>query len=757
MKNKNQKSGQTRQQVESVYMLPKNFEHNYESPTDLMQRARALSTLDKERIKKIVMNPMLREFFDKTFELYKTDPKMKYLNTFETPTQELRDNANYIFRKTWKNLGYTYEDYKKNPVYMINTLVCTGFIAMSAGTKVGVHFGLYTKTLLSLGTQKHEKWIRRAFNLDDYGCFMLTEMGHGSNVQGVLTTATYNHSDRSFILNTPVDEGMKFWIGNLSQTANMGVAFAQLIVNGRNEGVHGFLVKLRDDDGNLLPGIIVGDCGVKMGNNGVDNGWSMFRSMKVPLDSLLNQFSWIDANGKFKSKIKSKSKRFAVQISALSGGRLGVAVTASLALFLGCGIAIRYGTVRRQFGERKGMENVLMDYPLVHSQLITRISYGILMNHCTDILDNEWENVNVFDLADVQVKELHSLSSFVKAAASWNMKEGLGKARELCGGHGYSAYSHLGSIMNDTEVHVTWEGTNEVLLQQTCKNLMDEFNLFRTEGKIRYKTLAFLDTFENSEVAWEPVIERIKEIGESLVLGELSAIAGSPGSVEDKITFENARKLISILEELGESLERILQLRVYEMVDKCLAKFGQFLTQVKSTQNNLFMSFNSTLPNVLFPAATFYGELFCFSAFLNNLCYIGRPETTIALFKEKPHFGWLPLEKYFTEKLFFMKAMIIYGCSTLSTSAKFYADADESFDYEFLDCLSDIVLKLTESMRYDAISITDLGMPEHIPLSSIAPFDGDVYNSIKSHIFRRSSNFGKAKHWDLIKNLKNES
>ena len=635
-------------------------------------------------------------------------------------------------------------------------MICVGFMSNSAGTKVGVHFGLYTKTLLSLGTEKHKKWVKRAFQTADFGCFMLTEVGHGSNVQGILTTATYDHASRGFVLNTPVDEGMKFWIGNLAETANMGVAFAQLLVNGKNEGVHAFLIRIRDDQGNLLPGMVVGDCGSKMGNNGVDNGWVLFRSKRVPLDSLLNKFSWIDETGKFKSKIKSKGKRFAVQISALSGGRLGVAVTASLAIFCGCGIAVRYGSVRKQFGEKKGMENYLMDYPLVHSQLLTRISYGAVMNNAADLIDKEWQNVNVFDLADLQVKELHSLSSFIKVAASWNMKEGLAKARELCGGHGYSAYSRIPTLMNDTEIHVTWEGTNEVLLQQTCKNLLEEFNLFRTKGEIRFKTLKFLKLYEDSAVPLEPAIEKILEIGENLITGELSDIVKSPSCESEKLNFENSKKVLNILEQLAIELEKILQLRMYEMVDKCLGKFAQFLTQVKGTKDNFFRSFGATLPSVLFPAATFYGELFCFSSLKTNLSYIGQNGSGVSLFKEKPHFGTLPLNKYYNEKLYFYKALVIYGCSTLSTSGKFYSDANENFDYEFFDCLSDIILKLTESMRYDAITISDIALPKHIPMSSIGAYDGDIYNNIKTAIFSRKSNFGKSPNWDLIQKLKKE-
>ena len=50
------------------------------------------------------------------------------------------------------------------------------------------------------------------------------------------------------------------------------MAFAQLHIDGRNEGVHAFVVPLRDAQGNALPGIRIADCGHKLGLNGIDNG-----------------------------------------------------------------------------------------------------------------------------------------------------------------------------------------------------------------------------------------------------------------------------------------------------------------------------------------------------------------------------------------------------------------------------------------------------------------------------------------------------
>lgn len=106
-----------------------------------------------------------------------------------------------------------------------------------------------------------------------------------------MTTATYIHKKRGFILNTPHELGMKFWIGNLARTANYGVCFAKLIMNDWNFGIHVFLVPLRDDLGNVYPGIELGDCGHKLGGNGIDNGWVKFRRLFLPYDYLLDKYS----------------------------------------------------------------------------------------------------------------------------------------------------------------------------------------------------------------------------------------------------------------------------------------------------------------------------------------------------------------------------------------------------------------------------------------------------------------------------------
>lgn len=77
-----------------------------------------------------------------------------------------------------------------------------------------------------LGTERHREYLERALKMDDIGCFGLTELGHGSNVRNVMTTAHYNRETDEFIINSPSDLAMKFWIGAAAELANISVIYA---------------------------------------------------------------------------------------------------------------------------------------------------------------------------------------------------------------------------------------------------------------------------------------------------------------------------------------------------------------------------------------------------------------------------------------------------------------------------------------------------------------------------------------------------
>ena len=139
---------------------------------------------------------------------------------------------------------------------------------------------------------------------------------------------------------------MKFWIGGLAKCATMTTVFANLIVNGKNEGVHAFVIRVRDSRNHKpLPGMTIGDCGEKFALHGVDNGWIRFNHVRIPYDALLDKISSIDEQGNYQSKYESQGKRFGMTMASLSYGRLAIVLKPCEQAIYGLIATLRYSLV----------------------------------------------------------------------------------------------------------------------------------------------------------------------------------------------------------------------------------------------------------------------------------------------------------------------------------------------------------------------------------------------------------------------------
>ena len=95
-----------------------------------------------------------------------------------------------------------------------------------------------------------------ADNLNIIGCYAQTELGHGSNVSGIETTATYDENTQQFTIHSPTIKAAKFWPGSLGVCANHAIVFAKCISLGNNYGVQPYIVQIRDmETHEPLPGI----------------------------------------------------------------------------------------------------------------------------------------------------------------------------------------------------------------------------------------------------------------------------------------------------------------------------------------------------------------------------------------------------------------------------------------------------------------------------------------------------------------------
>lgn len=63
----------------------------------------------------------------------------------------------------------------------------------------------------------------------------------------------------------------------------------------------------------------------------------------------------------------------------------------------------------------------------------------------------------------------------MKAYSSWNSQNRIQQLREMMGGFGYSKFTKIGAIRDNNDVVATWEGANQILIQQGAKYLLDAF------------------------------------------------------------------------------------------------------------------------------------------------------------------------------------------------------------------------------------------------------------------------------------------
>ncbi|XP_059433640.1 acyl-coenzyme A oxidase, peroxisomal [Corylus avellana] len=439
----------------------------------------------------VCMRGKHRDVQEKVFEFFNSRPEL------QTPVEISKDDHRELCMRQLvalvreagiKPFRYVAED----PAKYFAILEAVGSVDMSLGIKMGVQYSLWGGTVLNLGTKKHKaKYYDGIDNLEYPGCFAMTELHHGSNVQGIQTVATFDPITDEFIIDTPNDGAIKWWIGNAAVHGKFASVFAKLMLPTHDTkgvsdmGVHAFIVPIRDlKTHETLPGIEIHDCGHKIGLNGVDNGALRFCSVRIPRDNLLNRFGDVARDGKYTSSLPSINKRFAATLGELVGGRVGLAYSSVSVLKVAATIAIRYSLLRQQFGPPKQPEVSILDYQSQQHKLMPMLASTYAFHFATlHLVETYSEMKKSHD--EQLVGDVHALSAGLKAYVTSYTAKSLSICREACGGHGYAAVNRFGSLRNDHDIFQTFEGDNTVLLQQVAADLLKQY-----KEKFRGGTLA---------------------------------------------------------------------------------------------------------------------------------------------------------------------------------------------------------------------------------------------------------------------------
>src|SRR6059058_788331 len=366
-------------------------------------------------------------------------------------------------------------------------------VDLSLLVKVGVQYGLFGGVIRRLGTEHHrQRYLRAAMTMDLPGCFAMTETGHGSDVQSIRTTATYEPARQEFIIDTPDDDARKDYIGNAARDGRMAAVFAQLVTGGQGRGVHVFLMPIRDKRGRACPGVRIEDCAEKGGLNGVDNGRLWFDQVHVPREALLDRFGSVAPDGTYCSPIANETRRFFTMLGTLVSGRVSVAGAALSAAKLALAIAIHYGSTRRQFrAPGRDEEVVLLDYLQHQRRLLPALATTYALHFAQEALVVALHDAGDGDSPDdAEQRRLETQAAGLKAISTWHSTQTIQTCREACGGAGYLSLNRLTELRADTDIFTTFEGDNTVLLQLVAKGLLtnfrDEFGSMDTVAMVRY-------------------------------------------------------------------------------------------------------------------------------------------------------------------------------------------------------------------------------------------------------------------------------
>uniref|UniRef100_A0A8C3AZS0 Acyl-coenzyme A oxidase n=1 Tax=Cyclopterus lumpus TaxID=8103 RepID=A0A8C3AZS0_CYCLU len=370
-----------------------------------------------------------------------------------------------------------------------------------------LHLGMFLPTLLNQATpEQMDRFFMPAWNLEIIGTYAQTEMGHGTHLRGLETTATYDPATQEFVLNSPTISSIKWWPGGLGKTSNHAIVLAQLYTQGNFYGLHAFIVPIRDMDTHIpLPGIVVGDIGPKFGFNEVDNGYLKLENVRIPRDNMLMKYAKVEPDGTY---LKPPSAKLTYGTMVFI--RSMIVGESARALSKSCTIAIRYSSVRHQSEIRPGdPEPQILDYQAQQYKLFPLLAMAYAFSFVGQYMRRTYNRIS----GDItqgdfsELPELHALSAGLKAFTTWATNSAIEVCRMSCGGHGYSRSSGLPDIYVEFTPTCTYEGENTVMMLQTARYLLKSYRQAKA-GQQLSGIVSYLNEPKHQRVQPQPVAAR---------------------------------------------------------------------------------------------------------------------------------------------------------------------------------------------------------------------------------------------------------
>jgi len=297
----------------------------------------------------------------------------------------------------------------------------------SGGTNMG--FAVQTDMVLPpihlLGSEEQKrKYLEPGLKGEKIGSLGITEPGAGSDVAGIRTTAIRDGDE--FVIN-----GSKTFITN-GPRADFIVLVAKTNPEERHAGITLFVVDLRDENGEKVPGFTVSAELEKMGMHASDTGELAFDDVRVPAGAILGE----EGKGFYHIAWELQGERLVAAAGCHAGAERMIEKT------------IEYAKEREAFGRPIGKFQALRHKI---AEMATKTEAAKQFTYAT-----AWR----FGNGEYPVREI----TMAKLYASRIACEVADDAVQILGGYGYMKEYEIERAYRDVRLNRIGAGTDEVML-----------------------------------------------------------------------------------------------------------------------------------------------------------------------------------------------------------------------------------------------------------------------------------------------------
>jgi citronellyl-CoA dehydrogenase len=276
-----------------------------------------------------------------------------------------------------------------------------------------------------LGTEEQkQRYLVPGIKGEKIGCLGITEPGAGSDVAGIRTKAIKDGDD--YLIT-----GSKTFITNGAR-ADFIVLVAKTDPDARHEGITLFIVDLRDEEGDHVPGFQVARKLEKMGMHSSDTAELSFEEVRVPAENVLGEIG----KGFYHISWELQGERMVAAAGSVAGAERMFERT------------LEYAKEREAFGRPIGKFQAIRHK---FAEMATKIEAAKQFNYVV-----AWRFAN----GEYPVREITEVKLFTSRIGC----EVADECVQILGGYGYMKEYEIERAYRDVRLNRIGAGTDEIML-----------------------------------------------------------------------------------------------------------------------------------------------------------------------------------------------------------------------------------------------------------------------------------------------------